>query len=90
MKPPPSSGTSERAWLHAIPGAIGGALGHAAGGTTEAIPGIIAGMAAPGVVGRGLMSKPTQAYLKNQLLSAGVPQGAIDAIVRSALAERAR
>lgn len=98
LKPPPTSGTAERAWLHAIPAAVGAGLGEMAGGNLAALPAAMAGVAAPGVVGRGLMSSPVQGYLKNQVAEKlGISPAALDAlspsmldkIVRAALAEHA-
>lgn len=68
LKPPPSSGTSERSFMHAIPG-IGGAIaGGAMGGPVEGLGAAAAGLAAPGLAGRAIMSNTGQAYLKNQLI----------------------
>lgn len=87
---PPTSGTSERAFLHAIPGAIGGSLGHILGGAPEAAAGLTAGMAAPGLTGRALMSPAAQTYLKNQLAARfDISPSMLDKIVRSAIAESA-
>lgn len=96
LKPPPSSGTTERAWVHAIPSIIGSGIGGAlAHGTPEALPAAFGGAFAPGVVGRGLMSRPAQSYLKNGVANAlgvSVPfldrlrPGQLDKIVTSVLA----
>ena len=98
LKPPPTSGTAERAWMHAIPAALGAGLGEMAGGNMLALPAAMAGVAAPGVAGRALMTPAVQGYLKNQIarslginptaLDALTP-GKLDALVRSALAGRA-
>lgn len=86
---PPTSGTTERAFLHAVPAAIGGGIAGAMGGSPEALLAAITGAAAPGVVGRGLMSKPAQEYLKNQLAAKlNISPSALDKIVRAALASR--
>lgn len=90
LKEPPTSGTTERSFLHGVPAAMGGVLGSALGGTAEAIPGVVAGAMAPGMTGRAVMSRPMQKYLKNQLLAKGQPQSVVDALVRSAVAENAR
>lgn len=89
LKPPPSSGTSERAWLHAIPAAIGGGLGKAFGGAPEALAAATAGAAAPGVAGRALMTPAIQSYLKNQAITKDLSPGALEAMIRSAIAEQA-
>lgn len=84
---PPTSGTAERAFLHAVPAAIGGGIAGAMGGSPEALLAAMTGAAAPGVVGRGLMSKPAQEYLKNQLAAKlDISPSALDKIVRAALA----
>ena len=64
---PPTSGTTERAFLHAIPAAIGGTLGHAAEGNLGGAAGTMAGIMAPGMTGRTLMNPAVQGYLKNQV-----------------------
>jgi hypothetical protein len=58
----------------------------AAVGATAGLPGAMAGIAAPAVAGRVLMSRPVQAYLGNQLLARRPVAGnrAFDA-VRAAL-----
>lgn len=68
LSPLPQSGTGPRVFTQAIPAAIGAAVGHGAG--FGDVGPAIAGAMAPAVVGRGLMSGPVQAYLKNQGLSA--------------------
>jgi hypothetical protein len=77
LKPLPQSGTSPRHnvthLLQAIGAIVGGGAG-AAGGPSGAAMGALAGLAAPAVVGRGLLSRPVQAYLGNQVLAAR-PQG---------------
>lgn len=70
MKPLPNSGTSPREYMrHAlstISSVIGGTAGSAAGpGGTAA--GAVAGLAAPGLLGRALMSDTGQRYLGNQM-----------------------
>ena len=89
---PPSSGTSERAFLHAIPAAIGATGGALMEGAPGSAAGAILGTAAPGLTGRALMSAPMQAYLRNQLLAQfpGLTPSMLDRIVRSALAEHGR
>jgi hypothetical protein len=77
LKPLPQSGTSPRHnithLLQTIGAIVGGGAG-AAGGPSGAAMGALAGLAAPAVVGRGLLSRPAQAYLGNQVLAAR-PQG---------------
>lgn len=99
MKPPPTSGTAERAWMHAIPAAVGAGLGEMAGGNMLALPAAMGGVMAPGLVGRGLMSGSAQAYLKNQIAASlginptaldALSPGRLDALVRSALAARSQ
>ena len=63
MKPLPQSGTAPRAAAHLLPAILGGALGH---GTGDAMAGVMAGAAAPAIMGRVVHSTPVQAYLRNQ------------------------
>lgn len=65
MRPLPNSGTAPRQWMQHALSVLGGVLG----GTTAGLPGAVAGLAAPGVAGRVLMSRPVQGYLGNQLLA---------------------
>ena len=90
MKAPPTSGTSERAFLHAIPAALGAGVGQALGGAPEALAAATAGVAAPGVAGRALMTPAVQSYLKNQRITRDLSPGALEAMLKSALAEQAR
>jgi hypothetical protein len=64
MKPLPNSGTAPRQNIQNIMSI----LGSVAGGARAGLPGAVAGIAAPAVAGRVLMSRPVQAYLGNQLL----------------------
>jgi hypothetical protein len=51
----------------------------------------MAGIAAPAIAGRALMSAPAQAYLKNQLAAnLGISPTNLDKVVREALAEHGR
>lgn len=69
MLPLPNSGTAPRSFMMNMPSALAAGAGGAAGG----IPGAVAGLLAPGLAGRALMSRPAQAYLGNQLIE--VPAG---------------
>lgn len=72
LKPLPDSGTPVRLnarTLGGIMGAGGAGTGAIMGGPGGAALGAIAGVLAPAIAGRGLMSHPVQAYLANQLLS---------------------
>lgn len=72
MKPLPNSGTAPRQYMqHLIT-----ALGTGAGGMVASIPGMVAGAAAPAVVGRALMNPIVQRYLSNQLLTPNQGAGA--------------
>lgn len=74
LKPLPQSGTSPRhnvTHMLQTVGAIVGGAGGAAGGPGTAAAGAIAGLAAPAVAGRALLSRPVQAWLSNQLLTGG-------------------
>lgn len=65
MTPMPQSGTAPRsAMRHFASSLMGGGGAMVAG-----LPGLAAGMAAPMVVGRALLSKPVQSYLTNQAFS---------------------
>lgn len=69
MKPLPQSGTQPRALVAAIPMMAGGVIGSMfgpAGAGLGALAGHAAGIAAPGLAGRALMSGPFQQYLSNQ------------------------
>lgn len=68
MSPMPNSGTAQRSFLTDIPARIGTALGALGSQAThgEPISGAVIGSMAPGMAGRALMSRPAQAYLKNQ------------------------
>ncbi len=70
MRPLPNSGTAQRMLMQ---GALGGAGGFAFGGgdPQSALLGGIGGVVGPLAAGRALMSRPAQAYFKNQLLSPG-------------------
>lgn len=76
LQPLPQSGTTPRAIASGLFSGIGaGAAG---------IPGAIAGLALPAAGGHAIMSRPGQAYLRNQLLAD--PQTAREAIVKALLA----
>lgn len=71
LKPLPQSGTSPRnnvtQLLNTVGAVVGGGAGSAGGPAGTAL-GAIAGLAAPAVAGRALLSRPVQAYLGNQAL----------------------
>jgi hypothetical protein len=67
LTPPKSSGTTENLLVSGIPAALGAAGTLAVTGN---IPGAIAATTAaagPGLAGRAILTKPAQAWLKNQL-----------------------
>jgi len=66
----PDSGTAQRSLITTLAAALPGAFLWG-----EPVSGMAATAAAPGLVGRAMLSRPIQAYLKNQLLSdrAAVP-----------------
>lgn len=72
LKPLPNSGTSPRHnvthLLQTMGAVVGGGAG-AAGGPGGAVMGAMAGLAAPAIAGRALLSRPMQAYLGNQRLT---------------------
>lgn len=78
LKPLPQSGTTPRAVAAGLFSAIG------AGGA--GIPGAIAGLAAPAAAGRALMSRPAQAYLRNQLMAQ--PDTMRERIIRALMANQ--
>jgi hypothetical protein len=62
----PSSGTAQRAYYSALPGIVGGGvLGGVYGGGDPTS--ILTGAILPPLAGRAIMSRPGQAYLRNQL-----------------------
>jgi len=88
MAPLPQSGTAPRLTMQAIASMIGGVAGAGAGPAGSGLGAAAAGVAGPAIAGRILMSRPTQAYLANQLVQPGLPDNARDAIVRAILARR--
>jgi hypothetical protein len=99
LSKPPTSGTSERAFLHAIPAAIGGVAGHALEGNVGGAAGTMLGVMAPGTTGKALMNPAVQGYLKNQIAKKlGVSVEYLDSLrpemrdklFRSTLAEHGR
>ena len=70
MKPLPNSGTAPRQYMQHIMSLMSAGLG----GATAGLPGMMAGIAAPSMVGRLLMSRPGQAYLGNQLMTGDIPK----------------
>ena len=73
LKPLPQSGTSPRQnvshILQTIGAVVGGGAGSAGGPAGTAL-GAIAGLAAPAVLGRTLLSRPVQSYFGNQRFAA--------------------
>lgn len=68
LKPLPQSGTTPRALSYAIPGLIGSTIGAAQGNDKKStLAGALLGLALPYAVGRGVISRPVQGYLSNQL-----------------------
>ena len=69
LKPLPNSGTAPRllsALGPSVSGAVGGVLGSGFG-PAGTVAGALAGSAVPAAVGRATMSRPVQAYLRNQV-----------------------
>lgn len=85
MKAMPNSGTAGR--LNAqnlgttFMGALGGIAGTSAGGVAGGVAGAVAGAAIPKVVGKMMMSKGGQAYLRNQLQSGSLSPETKTAII---------
>ncbi len=68
MTPLPNSGTAQREMARAFASALGGAAGFMVGGASSGMAGGVGGAAigaaaAPGLLGRSLMSKPVQKFL---------------------------
>lgn len=70
MKSLPQSGTAPRSYASHLPTAIGATLGGIAGGVPGAALGGLSAIAGPPLLGRLLMSRPVQAYLRNQAFAA--------------------
>jgi hypothetical protein len=68
MEAMPESGTGVRTAIRGATALAGGALAGGGAITPEAMAGVAAGIAAPPLMGRALMSRPAQAYLGNQLV----------------------
>lgn len=85
MKALPNSGTAGR--LNAqnlgatVTSAIGGIAGTSVGGVPGGVAGAVAGAAIPKVVGKLMMSKGGQAYLRNQLQAGNLPPDTKAAII---------
>ncbi len=74
MKPLPQSGTAPRTAARALGMSLPSILGGGAGATVSpemAMAGMVAGASVPYAVGRGLLARPMQRYLGNQLLRQG-------------------
>lgn len=72
LTPLPQSGTAPRSQAHRLAGlfaGLGGAGGYAVGDVPTAIYGATAGAGVPAVMGRALMSRPVQGYLRNQAMT---------------------
>jgi len=67
MSPLPNSGTAARTAVRNLGSPLLAGGGALAGG----VPGLLAGLLAPAVAGKALMSSPVQSYLSNQLLGPG-------------------
>lgn len=68
MEAMPESGTAVRGAIRGATALAGGLLAGGGALSPEAVAGTVAGLAAPPVMGRALMSRPAQAYLGNQLM----------------------
>jgi len=71
LSPLPNSGTPARLAAQGLLSAPGAALGALSGGAPGAAIGTVLAPLLPALAGRGLMSRPVQAYLGNQLLKEG-------------------
>lgn len=93
LNPLPNSGTAQRNLInHIMASAAGAGVGGAAGQAhgDGFLPGAIAGAVAPGLAGRALLSRPTQAYLTNGLGGLGAVElsRALGAVGAPTLARR--
>lgn len=84
LKPLPQSGTAPRQNMQHVLSLLGGTVGGAAGG----FPGAAAGIVAPAMAGRALMSRPVQAYLGNQTLLPGRPDSVPTSLARALVASQ--
>lgn len=81
MSPLPNSGTAARTAVRNLGSPMLAGGGALAGG----IPGLVAGLAAPALAGKALMSAPVQRYLANQTVSSAsnpVREAIISALIR--------
>lgn len=81
MSPLPNSGTAGRITALSLLGGgsgSGAAIGGFTGGPIGAVVGTAAGLATPAIASRVLMSRPMQAYLKNQVLPRAAPMTRAD------------
>ena len=86
MSPLPNSGTAGRMTALSLLSGAGGIGGYAAGGFPgAAIGGSLASVAVPAIASRALMSRPVQAYLKNQVLPRAAPMTRADFLQAMAL-----
>jgi len=69
MTPLPQSGTGPRLLTHGMPAAIGAALGSPGGLHGAGLGAALGAYAGPAISGRVLMSRPVQAYLRNQAMA---------------------
>jgi hypothetical protein len=67
MEPMPESGTAVRSAIRGATGLAGGMLVGGGAISPEAALGVAAGIAAPTVAGKALMSPPVQGYLRTQI-----------------------
>jgi hypothetical protein len=83
MTPLPNSGTASRINARNL----GSGLLAGGGALTAGLPGMIAGLVAPQVAGRALMSRPVQKYLANQAVQSArdpVKEAIVAALLRGA------
>ncbi|WP_407122834.1 hypothetical protein [Bradyrhizobium sp. STM 3561] len=85
MRPLPQSGTAPRQYVQHVVSLLGAGLG----GATAGFPGAAAGLAAPVLAGRLLMSRPVQGYLSNQVLGQAGPESRVSRLARTLAATRA-
>jgi hypothetical protein len=92
MKPLPNSGTASRSSVRNVASGtsaiLGAILGGHAGDMSGALLGAAAGTAVPYAMAKALMSKPAQAYLKNQVATKLPTNPKLAAIIAALTAKR--
>jgi hypothetical protein len=85
MRPLPQSGTAPRANVQHVGGGLAAVIGGLVGGSHETAALGAAALAGPSMLGRTLMSRPAQAYLRNQVAAPLRQQGVRQNLLRGAV-----